>query len=366
MVWVTPSLRGSTSTTTASPSASVAETSSTVVASGRSSYVGTASLRPVSRSSSSRVAGLLGERDAHLVEGRRDEQVAGDDPRDEDLLLLRRAGAGQRQQAADQGLAEGQVERAGADLADEYGDLGQAQSLPAVLGRCGQAEQPRLGAGLPALADPSGPFSTTSVRTERISSTTSSLIGAPITAETVTCSSLGTARTTATGRPDRPTTGPTSKDARPCPSSAGASPAPAGRLPPPPGRRVRPHPPGRHPRRAAGWSSPAAGGPGSPSCRDRAGRTRDRAAARRRLHRDAHLVPGGARAREAVPRRRLRPALARSRHHLRELLGARLRRRRGRGDHRARAWASRSSRATRWARSSPSGCGASTRTWSAG
>ena len=97
--------------------------------------------------------GSLRERRAHLVERRRDEQVAADDPRDEHLLLLRRTAADQGEQPADQRLAEGQVERAGADLAHEHSHLGESETLAAVPGRSGQPQQPGLGTGGPAGAD---------------------------------------------------------------------------------------------------------------------------------------------------------------------------------------------------------------------
>ncbi len=90
----------------------------------------------------------------------------------------------------------------------------------------------------------------------------------------------------------------------------------------------------RHPRGAvAGSAAPRTDvgdrARGAARCAD------DRAAPRRGLHGDAHLVPGRARAGQALPRRGLRPALARPRHRLRALLALRLRRRRRGGDHRA-------------------------------
>ena len=91
------------------------------------------------------------------------------------------------------------------------------------------------------------------------------------------------------------------------------------------------------------------------------------AAARRRLHRSADLVPRrSAPLLGAVPRGHPRPALARPRHPVRGVLALRLRRRRGGAAGRARHRARRSWPASRWARSSRSGCGASTPTGSPG
>ena len=88
-----------------------------------------------------------------LVERRGDEQVADDDTRDEDLLLLGGAGQRQWQQPADQGLAHRQVERPGSHLAHEDGDLGEPETLATVVRRRRQPQQPGLGAGGPARLD---------------------------------------------------------------------------------------------------------------------------------------------------------------------------------------------------------------------
>ncbi len=200
VVRMTPSLAGSTSTTTGSPAASEAETIRSVVASGCSSYDGTAILRPVSRSSVEPGRGTLRQCHPHLVDGRGDEQVPADDPRDEQLHLVRRTATGQGEQPADERLAKGQVERAGTSLAHEYAELGQPQVLAAVLLRSGQPQQPGFGTSCPARPDVLGSLldHVGEHRPDLGVQLTGLLTGfvvrhrGPFTSETVTCSSLVT------------------------------------------------------------------------------------------------------------------------------------------------------------------------------
>ncbi len=245
----TPSLCGSTSTTNGTPSSSEAVTSSRVVRPGSDANVGTPIFCPVSRSSLETGPGPRRQRPTGLVQGRSDEQRAGGDLRDERLLLLRRTAAGEGQQAAEQRLAEGQVTRAGAELADEHPDLGEAEALAAVrLGR-GQAEQSGLGTGGPAGLDLLGPL-VEDVGEHRADLDRHVVAHAgPFTSETVTCSSLGIRPTTATG-------GSCDLEGRQLRRHGGA-----------PGQSTRTSrsPTSRSPR-AAGCSCPGVDAPGSPSC----------------------------------------------------------------------------------------------------
>ena len=195
---------------------------------------------------------LGGQRHPDLVESRGHEQVAGDDPRHEDLLLLRRTGRRERQQPAHQGLPDWQVERARSHLAHEDRDLGEPEALPAVLRRRGETEQPGLRAGGPAGLDLGRPLveHVGEHRADLVVEVSRHVVAhvEPLgPSENCNLFSLGIARTTATTR------------THPWHSQAAVSVRSAARCASSPASRWW------RSRRGAGWTSLAAAAPGSPS-----------------------------------------------------------------------------------------------------